>query len=124
MKLSFGGGCGLNGLNPAVLSATATTITVNVNSGAFTGCVTGTESYDGTDGATGYVQTFEHGVKTRTAAIYMLPNLPSYGLFIPQGRFPAEYDACDSADWGKYNPNVYQADTPVISAVQAFQASP
>jgi hypothetical protein len=67
--LAFGGGCGLNGLDPAVLSATSTTITVNVNSTSFTGCTTGTAAYDNAGGQSGYVTTFELGVKQNTNPI-------------------------------------------------------
>jgi hypothetical protein len=38
--------------------------------------------------------------------------------------FPTEFDLSDTTDWGKYNPDIYQLLTPVITAVPQFQASP
>lgn len=124
--LTFGGGCALNATDPAVLSATTTTITVNVNSTGFTGCTTGTAVYDGAGGFGGWVQLFELGVKQNIDPT----NLYQYELSYLQSaysngvRFPAEFDDSDGGDWGKYNPDVYQTNTPVISAVQAFQIAP
>jgi hypothetical protein len=57
-------------------------------------------------------------------------NLYATELSYPQsfytagGRDPALYDYSDTTDWGKYNPDVWQTDTPSISAAYAFQASP
>lgn len=122
----FGGSCGLNGLDPAVLSATATTVTVNVNSSGFTGCSTGTATYDNANGSGGYVATFELGVKQNTNALNLQATELNFlqSFYSIGGRFPAEYDASDSTDWGKYNPDVYATKTPIISAVQSFQAAP
>lgn len=124
--LAFGGGCGLNGLDPAVTAATSSQITVAVNSTGFTGCTTGTATYDGAAGSGGYVTGFELAVKQDTTST----NLQTYELnwlqsfYTNGGRRPAEYDSCDQTDWGKCNPDVYATGTPVISAIKAFQLAP
>jgi hypothetical protein len=93
---------------------------------ALQGCTTGTAGYDGAGGQNGYVTAFEIGVKENTNPI----NLYATELSFPQsfyaagGRFPALYDFSDTTDWGKYNPDVWQTDTPSISAAHAFQTSP
>jgi hypothetical protein len=118
--------CALHGLDPAVLSATATTVTVNVNSTGFTGCTTGTAAYDGAGGSNGYVQTFEIGVKENTNPINLQATELSFlqSFYAAGGRFPALYDYSDTTDWGKYNPDVWQTDTASILAAHAFQLAP
>jgi len=125
-KLTFGGGCQLNGLDPAVLLATNTTITIGVDSTSFKGCTTGSASYDGAGGSGGYATTFELGVKQNTNPSNLIATEKSFlqSFYAAGGRFPAEYVDSDTTDWGKYVPDVYQTNTPVVSAVQAFQISP
>lgn len=122
----FAGGCGLNATDPAVLSATATTVTVNVNSTGFTGCTTGTAAYDGAGGSGGYVATFELAVEQNTNPTNLQATELNFlqSFYSAGGRFQAEYLDSDSSPWGKYKPDVYSTNTPVISAVQAFQAAP
>lgn len=124
--LTFGGGCGLNGLDPAVLSATPTTITVNVNSTGFTGCTTGTAAYDGAGGNPGYVLTFENGVKTNTDPTNLYATELSFfqSFYSTGGRFPSHYGSAGQTDWDQFNPDVYVATPPVVTAAQAFQAAP
>lgn len=122
----FAGGCGLNATDPAVLSATSTTVTVNVNSTGFTGCTTGTAAYDGAGGSAGYVATFELAVEQNTNPANLQATELNFlqSFYSAGGRFPAEYLDSDSTPWGKYKPDVYSTNTPVISAGQVFQIAP
>lgn len=115
----------LNGNTYTILSATATSITINANTTG--GCTYG--GFNGTASAVGsgtYIATLEKGaffdtVNYTALALSILQNAHSTGIV-----FPSMYDLADAADnqqWGKYNPDIF-SPTAQISAVQQFNANP
>lgn len=118
-------GCvALDGQDPAIQSATSTTITVNLDSTGCTTSGTGKINYDGsTTSGTGYVQAFQYAVmQSSQLTPFELTNLQNF--YTLGGRFPAEYDLADTTSWGKYSVDVYATHIPVITGVQQYNASP
>jgi hypothetical protein len=117
--------CNLNSNDVAVLSATATTITVNYNSSTGnSGCTTGAATYDGS--AT-YVPAFEQAVKLNTNAsgLYAAELAYLQGLYNAGVVFPPVYDVADFTDWACVYPDIYgTANSPCLNAVQEFQTTP
>ena len=130
-----GTGCAaLDGHDPAIQSATATTITVNLNSTGCTTSGTGQIVYDGAGTSSGYMEAFEIAVMQDMTNT----NLSAWELLYFQGfytaaqnasvtmEFPAEYDTLEINTFGKVYPNIYSypTKTPVFNAMSAYQAAP
>lgn len=131
-----GTGCpALDGKDPAIQSATTTTITVNLNSTGCTTSSTGIIVYDGAGGGSGYMVAFEQATITDPTAINSQAcEIANLNSFFAAGAaaspvpitttFPAEFDLSDTTPFAKIYPNVFNTTgIPFIAAIQAYQAA-
>jgi hypothetical protein len=116
-----------------VSSANSTTVTINQASSGSCTPASATAVYYGAGTGTGWMEAFELAVMHDTTSSNIeaceLANMQS---FLAAGKaaspsitnqFPSEFSFADNSPWGKFNTDIYQTATPLIAAVQAYQAA-
>jgi hypothetical protein len=112
---------GLNG-DQTILSATPTTITVSINTtGGCSYSSGGTATYDNSGT---YLPAFEHAAEfSSQLAPYELTSLQNF--YAAGGRFPSELGLSGPPEqYAIYYPDVFATNTPRLTAMQNYQASP